>query len=106
MNVLRTGGFAGLIQAWEVRVEEQPNAQEWVDLVDSCPWEDPEMCQPGADRFVYEVSAGPRSATLGEQAVQGPWRQLVEKVREDGVKLKPTQSNSATPASTDGQSSV
>lgn len=93
VNVVRTGGFAGLTQGWEVRVDEQPNAQEWESLVDSCPWDNPELCKPGADRFVYEVSAGQRSATLSEQDVQGPWRELVEKVREDGDKLKPARSH-------------
>ncbi len=87
VNVLRSGGFAGLTTAWEVRVDEQPDPAQWVQLVDSCPWNDPDKCSPGQDRYVYELKAGPHRTMLGEEYLQGPWRVLVDRVRADGRRV-------------------
>lgn len=97
VNVLRTGGFAGMMTGWEIAVDEQPDPARWESLVEACPWDRPEQCAPAdaaaapqagaADRFVYEFRAGPRRTTLGESSVQGPWRELADRVREDGRRI-------------------
>lgn len=76
----RTGGVAGMTRTWSVRVDD--GADGWHDLVDACPWDEPVVPAPGADRFVYLVRAGDREARLGEAAVDGPWRRLVDRVRD------------------------
>ncbi|MCJ1711388.1 hypothetical protein MT344_09380 [Clavibacter michiganensis subsp. phaseoli] len=78
--VSRTGGMAGMTRTWSVRVDDA--ASEWGELVDACPWDEPTVPTPGADRFVYLVRAGDREARLGEAAVDGPWRRLVDRVRD------------------------
>jgi len=88
VNVLRSGGFAGLTNGWEVRVDEQPDPDRWVSLVEACPWDDPDKCNPtGNDRYIYQFKAGRHRTTLGETFVQGPWRELADRVREDGHRI-------------------
>jgi hypothetical protein len=93
VNVLRSGGFAGMTTGWEIRVDEQPDPGRWESLVEACPWDRPEACAPdaaggpGADRFVYEFQAGRRRTRLGESLVQGPWRELADSVRENGRRM-------------------
>ncbi|MBF4619617.1 protealysin inhibitor emfourin [Clavibacter sp. VKM Ac-2542] len=81
--VSRTGGVAGMTRTWSVRVDDgQDGAADWSALVDACPWDEPAVPTPGADRFVYLVRAGDREARLGEAAVDGAWRRLVDRVRD------------------------
>ena len=94
VNVLRTGGFAGMMTGWELRVDEQPDPARWESLVEACPWDSPTApsgADPGADRFVYEFQAGRRRTTLGESLVQGPWRELADSVRENGRRIPATE---------------
>jgi hypothetical protein len=89
ISVTRSGGVAGLRRGWCIESHE-PGA--WRPLVEACPW-DEEPGTAGADRFVWriEVSAPPpaRTAELPETAVHGPWRALVERVREEGEPVRP-----------------
>lgn len=79
----RTGGVAGMTRTWSVRVDDGSDERgDWSALVDACPWDDPAPPSPGADRFVYLVRAGDREVRLGEAAVDGPWRRLVDRVRD------------------------
>ncbi|WP_414172317.1 protealysin inhibitor emfourin [Clavibacter tessellarius] len=81
--VSRTGGMAGMTRTWSVRVvDDGDELPDWSALVDACPWDEPAVPTPGADRFVYLVRAGDREARLGEAAVDGPWRRLVDRVRD------------------------
>jgi len=81
--VSRTGGVAGRTRTWSVRVDDGADELPgWSALVDACPWDEPAPPTPGADRFVYLVRAGDREARLGEAAVDGPWRRLVDRVRD------------------------
>ena len=79
----RTGGMAGMTRTWSVRVDAAADDRaDWDALLDECPWDAPSPPSPGADRFVYLVRAGDREARLGEAAVDGPWRRLVDRVRD------------------------
>ena len=87
--VIRTGGIAGISRRWRVEPprEETPR---WVELIDRCPWEDPSDAQQrGADRYVWSIRARTPSARhereLPESALDGPWRRLVDAVREAGT---------------------
>jgi len=88
VTVARTGGVAGMRREW--RVEAPPaDAADWTVLVTSCPWDRPAAEEPsGADRFVWEVRARlddhEYARTLGEEALQGPWRRLVDAARGRG----------------------
>lgn len=83
--VQRTGGFAGLSRTWSAEPEpaERPR---WIALVQSCPWDaGSRSSDGGADRFVWEVrvdaGAETHRAALGETALEGAWRELVDAVR-------------------------
>jgi hypothetical protein len=81
--VVRTGGFAGIRVTWQVRVDEQPDRREWQQLVESLPWEHaPSSPPPEPDRYVYRITCEPYEAVLPERQLEGPWRVLVERVRD------------------------
>ncbi|WP_022890943.1 protealysin inhibitor emfourin [Agromyces italicus] len=80
--VQRSGGLAGARLTWEVRVDEQPDPDEWYILIEEIPWGEPPPVPPEPDRFVYRIECPPNEATLAERQLTGPWRQLVDRVQE------------------------
>ena len=87
----RSGGFAGMVLGWEIDVDRQPDRDSWAALVDACPWEQTMRASlvgsNGNDRFVYRFKAGRRSVTIGESNLDGPWRQLADRLRAAGRRL-------------------
>jgi hypothetical protein len=83
--VARSGGVTGIAVRWVVDLSDGPDYSDWVVLIDACPWDDEEDDEPGPDRFVYLILANGRRATLPEQRVRGPWRELVDRVRAAGT---------------------
>ncbi|MFS0867938.1 protealysin inhibitor emfourin [Microbacterium sp. 179-B 1A2 NHS] len=105
--VVRSGGFAGLRRAWRVLADGADTAG-WIALVEACPWHEPASRAPGAetgaDRFAWEVTAArgaagrqtsdrpeaapdrpeEHRALLAEADVAGPWRELIDAVRDRG----------------------
>ncbi|PJJ61389.1 protealysin inhibitor emfourin [Compostimonas suwonensis] len=80
--VHRSGGFAGLGRTWEVRVDEQPDASDWIDLLDGLPWDDVAPPPRDADRYTYRIRCAPHEATLAETQLTGAWRELVDRVQD------------------------
>ncbi|TYL52312.1 protealysin inhibitor emfourin [Agromyces mariniharenae] len=80
--VSRSGGLAGLRLTWEVRVDEQPDAEAWYLLIEEIPWGKPPPVPPEPDRFVYRIRCAPHEATLAERQLVGPWRELVDRVQD------------------------
>ena len=82
--VVRTGGIAGIRRQWRVEADA-PDAEEWITLIDSCPWEQDADAGSGADRFMWSIRARTpsehRERELPDSALDGPWRALVEAVR-------------------------
>ena len=66
-------------------------------LLDACPWDDEQDEEPEPDRFVYLILADGRRATLPEQRVRGPWRELVDRVRAAGTLERGRALGSADP---------
>lgn len=91
VNLLRSGGFAGLRTGWEVQVDEQADADQWLTLVDACPWDEPAPPDPGNDRYIYELRVDDRRTVLGEGSLRGPWRSLADRVREQGRRIPPAE---------------
>lgn len=83
ITVQRIGGVAGLTRVWSVRADTPTDKSRWEPLIDACPWDAaPATGDSGqADRFTYSISAGRHRATIPEQAVTGPWRELVEQAK-------------------------
>lgn len=83
--VVRSGGIAGIRRQWRVEAEA-PDAEDWIALIDRCPWDDEDEPAPGADRFIWSIRARTpverRERELPDSALEGPWRALVDAVRE------------------------
>ena len=79
VTVVRTGGIAGVRREWEASGPRD----EWLPLIEACPWRSVGGDPASRDRFVYRitVSAPPRRATVPEGALTGPWKALVDRVR-------------------------
>lgn len=83
--VVRMGGIAGIRRQW--RIEAEPTeADHWIALIDSCPWDDEPDAERGADRFVWRIRARTpderRERELPDSVLDGPWRALVDAVRD------------------------
>lgn len=89
IRVTRSGGVAGMLRVWRV---ESLDPDGWRPLVDACPWDDGAEL-PGPDRFVWRIEvhapAPSREAEIPDAAVRGPWRELVDRVREEGESVPP-----------------
>lgn len=90
VTVTRSGGFAGIPRRWEVFVEKEPDEDAWLVLLGNLPWDDIPQDAPQPDRYLYRINCEPyesvipepREAVIPEQDLTGPWRELVERVRE------------------------
>jgi hypothetical protein len=90
--VVRSGGFAGLRRQWQVDADD--DAEQWLALVQACPWGRIGRDTESRDRFVWriEVRHGrartPRTvhaASVPDAMLTGPWRALVDRVQEVGT---------------------
>jgi hypothetical protein len=85
VTVTRTGGIAGLRREWSAAPPAQ-DEQRWVALIESCPWDVTVTQSRGADRYTWRIDARcgteRREAQLPDQAVAGPWRDLVDEVQQ------------------------
>jgi hypothetical protein len=87
ITVQRSGGIAGMKRTWSVLATPPEDKDLWQPLVEACPWDEaPKTAREATgsqpDRFLYNIRAGQRRATLPEQAVTGPWRELVDHTRQ------------------------
>jgi hypothetical protein len=89
ITVVRTGGFAGLKREWSVRSVDDA-AVDWDRLIAACPWNASIGVVPSRDHFVWRIevhsearsAARERTAVLPDPKLTGPWRSLVDQVRE------------------------
>jgi hypothetical protein len=80
--VTRTGGFAGMTSTWDIEVEQQPDSREWEILIDTIPWQQPPPAPAEPDRYQYRIRCDPHDVTLAERQVTGPWKELVDRVKD------------------------
>ncbi|MEO6115255.1 MAG: protealysin inhibitor emfourin [Pseudolysinimonas sp.] len=85
--VVRTGGFAGLRQQWQV--EPDADTEDWIALVRACPWGAVGRDEASRDRFVWRIEARltrvVHTASVPDALLVGPWRALVDRVQEVGA---------------------
>jgi len=104
VTVTRTGGIAGLRRTWRAEAVDD-DVHYWVELIEQCPWDavtdgtSPDGTGSGrtgirgADRFLWLLDArcgeDAHDAELAESDVDGPWRELIDAVREAGAPVPP-----------------
>ncbi|WP_349829010.1 protealysin inhibitor emfourin [Brevibacterium litoralis] len=85
IEVVRSGGFAGLRRVWTAAVDHEED--RWLPLVEACPWDDCPEDTAGRDRFVWHIvvriATIRREAELPETALTGAWKELVTRVQEE-----------------------
>jgi hypothetical protein len=111
--VVRTGGIAGMKRQWRVEVGDS-DTQTWLTLIDECPWDAASAGsgERGADRFIWRIVVErdddpPREADLPDSRLDGPWRTLVDRVRENGAPpaaASPSPSPTPSPSPSPGAS--
>jgi hypothetical protein len=81
--VVRSGGFAGIARTWTV--EPDGDADDWLNLIDACPWGTHTADPAARDRFVWRIEVRVRrrrrTASVPDRDLDGPWRELVERVK-------------------------
>ena len=89
--VVRSGGILGRSKRW-VAEPDEAETDHWVTLIERCPWDDPAEQDAGvdpphgADRYLWSIRATfpgeRRRQELPDTALDGPWRELVDAVRD------------------------
>lgn len=78
--VSRSGGFANITRTWSAEVSASEAEERWLPLLDQV--EDPNDDDAQRDRYVYRIAVGYREVTVTERTVQGPWKELLERVQQ------------------------
>jgi hypothetical protein len=82
IQVVRSGGFAGLSREWRVEADD---TDTWRPLLDACPWGSVTVDTTSRDRFVWRievrVTRRKRVASVPDRDLTGPWRELVDRVQ-------------------------
>ena len=82
ITVARTGGIAGLSATWRVASNDH---EEWMPLIEACPWDTVAADPASRDRYVYAIDVAVprkrRKAEVPEAALVGPWKDLVDRVQ-------------------------
>lgn len=81
VTVTRSGGFAGLSRVWSVRIDQQPDQEQWRDLIDRLPWGQGAPAADEPDRYVYRVRCAHKEAVIPEGQLTGAWRELLDRVQ-------------------------
>ena len=85
--VVRSGGIAGISRRWSV--DEPDPGDDWIALVEACPWNAVGTDPAGRDRFVWRIEARlarrRRTASVPDSELTGPWRDLVDRVQREGT---------------------
>ena len=97
----RSGGLLGRRIEWNVVVDEQPDPDQWYLLIAELPWGERSKTLPMPDRYTYEIRCEPHEAVIPEQELTGPWRELVDRVRDANAKPKPNPSPNPSPSPID-----
>ncbi|WP_219949953.1 protealysin inhibitor emfourin [Salinibacterium sp. M195] len=92
VQVWRSGGLLGRRVEWDVVIDEQPDPDQWYLLIAELPWHEHIITIPVPDRYTYEIRCDPHEVVIPEQELVGPWRELVDRVREANKRPRPSES--------------
>lgn len=87
VRVIRSGGFAGVSREWTAESADPGDDDRLLALVQACPWRQRiPVDNLSRDRFTWRIEVRGelrRTATLPDAALDGPWRDLVQRVQEE-----------------------
>ena len=95
ITVTRSGGFAGLTRVWSVEVSNHSESEQWKALIDRLPWGQNDKTSEEPDRYSYLVRCDQNEARISERALTGPWRELLDRVRQIGEENQVGEENQA-----------
>ncbi|MFJ6697679.1 protealysin inhibitor emfourin [Streptomyces sp. NPDC091272] len=88
IQVVRTGGFAGIERRAEVDTSARPDAQEWHALAAAAVADGRGAPLPGAaipDGFNYEITVDGRTVHCAEPQLSEEQRDLISRVLKEGA---------------------
>jgi uncharacterized phage protein gp47/JayE len=88
IQVVRTGGFAGIERRAEVDTSGRPDAHEWHALAGRATAEGPVAGTPGAvipDGFSYEITVDGETFHCAEPQLSDAQRELISRVLKEGA---------------------
>ena len=92
VRITRSGGVAGITRRWHAQAPVG-NEQEWVTVINECPWDETRPTLSRPDGFTWRIVAivrhDERSVTLPESAAVGPWATLIDVVRAASAEAPP-----------------
>lgn len=95
--VWRSGGLLGRRVEWDVVVDEQPDPEQWYLLIAELPWDERPAVIATPDRYTYGIRCDPHEVVIPEQQLTGPWRELVDRVRDADTQERPRDSERGEP---------
>ena len=95
--VWRSGGLLGRRVEWDVVVDEQPDPEQWYLLIAELPWDERPAVIATPDRYTYRIRCDPHEVVIPEQQLTGPWRELVDRVRDADTQARPRESERGEP---------
>jgi len=95
--VWRSGGLLGRRVEWDVVVDEQPDAEQWYLLIAKLPWDECSTTNTTPDRYTYGIHVDRHEVVIPEQELTGPWRELVDRVRDADTPERPHESEHDEP---------
>lgn len=88
IQVVRTGGFAGIERRGEVDTASRPDAHEWHALAAAAVAAGQGLRLPGAaipDGFSYEITVDGRTTHCAEPQLSDAQRDLISRVLKEGA---------------------
>lgn len=85
ISVVRSGGFAGLTNTWEISIDGLDDRDAWLELIDRLPWQETASERQRPDTYSYRIQCSTHQITLPEHQLTGPWRELVDRVQHESA---------------------
>lgn len=83
ITITRTGGFAGLRRQWVVAVDDQTATRLVGQMADGGTTARAATAPAVRDGFSYVFAAEGHRITIAESRLDGPWRALLDRARND-----------------------
>ena len=87
IDVRRSGGFAGTTRRWQLDTDTCSDPDDWSTLLDALPRDasgaTPEP--PVPDDFTWTITVAQTTVTIPGRHLDGPWSDLVARVRSESA---------------------